>query len=446
MRPVKVKEASVAFRDLKYRTPLKFGSGIVDAVTDVVASVEVEMPQGDRAVGHGEILLGDLWAFPSEVIGHEARDAAMRWLTVRVARWLEKESPSDHPLAIGEAIKEAAGAIAADVTCDLNLPEPIPPLAAMVCLSPLDAAVHDAFGKAYQIDTYDGYGPGMCDDLSRWLGGDFRGRYLSEFITGEYRSPIPLWHLVGGLDKLRREEKTPGDPHDGLPVSLDEWIERDGVFCFKIKLRGNDLEWDLTRTQEVFAVARECSAKRGCEKLFLSVDTNEQCESPEYCVAFLKELRAASPEAFDALLYLEQPTERDLGRQSFDMRPVAAIKPVVADEGIQQLDDMDVAFELGWSGTALKTCKGQTFALLTAAKTAAAGKIYTIQDLTNPGLALMHSVGMAARLSPLKGVEANARQFIPFANESIAERFPGLVNIREGVAHWPDKSAFGLGY
>jgi hypothetical protein len=103
---------------------------------------------------------------------------------------------------------------------------------------------------------------------------------------------------------------------------------------------------------------------------------------------------------------------------------------------------------LGWSGVALKTCKGHTGALLTAAKTAAAGKIYSVQDLTNPGLALIHSVGMAARLSPLKGVEANARQFIPQANETIEDPAfqAGLVNIRDGFARWPVQGAVGLGY
>jgi L-alanine-DL-glutamate epimerase-like enolase superfamily enzyme len=313
-------------------------------------------------------------------------------------------------------------------------------------MSPLDAAVHDAFGMACALDTYKGYGPEMCCDLSRWLGEEFRGRYLSEFIRPEYRTPIPIWHLVGGLDKLRREQKTSEDPNDGLPVSLDEWIEKDRVFCFKIKLRGNDLEWDLRRTREVFEVARGCLAATGQNELFLSVDTNEQCESPEYCVEFLSKLQEISPQAFDALLYLEQPTERDLRKQSFDMTSVAAIKPVVADEGIVHLEDVDAAIALGWSGVALKTCKGHTSSLLTAAKTAAAGRMYTVQDLTNPGLALIHSVGLAARLSPLKGVEANARQFIPQANVSIADRFPGLVNIHDGLALWPQCTPTGLGY
>jgi L-alanine-DL-glutamate epimerase-like enolase superfamily enzyme len=348
-------------------------------------------------------------------------------------------------------LKEAGIRIAADITREFYLGEPIPPLAALVCVSPLDVAVHDAFGKAYGIDTYDGYAPEMCCDLSRWLGEDFRGRYLNDFISPEYRTPIPIWHLVGGLDKLRRGEKRDDDPDDGLPVSLDEWIARDGVFCFKVKLRGNDLDWDLDRTKEVFEVARRSLLKKGIDALYLSVDMNEQCESPEYCVEFLEKLRGdpnTGRDAFDALLFLEQPVERNLRNRSFDMRPVARIKPVLADEGIVHLEDVDVAFELGWSGVALKTCKGHSCALLTAAKTAAAGKIYTVQDLTNPGLALIHSVGMAARLSPLKGVEANARQFIPQANDTIEDPAfqAGLVNIRDGFARWPRQGAVGLGY
>ena len=451
MNRVKVKSASVAFVDVDYRTPLKFGSGIVDTVTDVVATVEVETPEGRRAAGKGEILLGDLWAFQGTHLDHAARDAAMRVLTFRASHWLEQSEVEDHPLGIGMMLKEQGIQIGEDITREFYLGEPIPALAVLVCVSPLDAAIHDAFGKAHGIDAYDGCGPEMCCDLSRWLGEDFHDRYLSDFISPEYRSPIPVWHLVGGLDKLCEGEKGPHDPNDGIPVSLDEWIAHDGVFCLKVKLRGNDLAWDLDRTKQVFKVAKETLLKKGIDVLYLSVDMNEQCRSPEYCVEFLEKLRGdpnAGRDAFDALLFLEQPVERDLRNRSFDMRPVARLKPVLADEGIVSLEDVDVAFELGWSGVALKTCKGHSCALLTAAKTAAAGKIYSVQDLTNPGLALIHSIGMAARLSPLKGVEANARQFIPQANDSIEDPAfqAGLVNIRDGFARWPAQGTVGLGY
>ena len=37
----------------------------------------------------------------------------------------------------------------------------------------------------------------------------------------------------------------------GFPVTLDEWIERDGLTFLKIKLRGDDAEWDLERIVQV---------------------------------------------------------------------------------------------------------------------------------------------------------------------------------------------------
>ena len=43
---------------------------------------------------------------------------------------------------------------------------------------------------------------------------------------------------------------------------------------------------------------------------------------------------------------------------------------------------------------------------------------YAVQDLTNPSLAMIESVGLAARIHTIKGVEANSRQFFPKANEA----------------------------
>jgi len=43
------------------------------------------------------------------------------------------------------------------------------------------------------------------------------------------------------LDKLRASEVGADAPRDGRPNSLDAWIEQDGVYCLKVKLRGTDL-------------------------------------------------------------------------------------------------------------------------------------------------------------------------------------------------------------
>ena len=87
--------------------------------------------------------------------------------------------------------------------------------------------------------------------VSGYLGQRFAGRYLAEFVREACKPSLPVFHLVGGLAKLRRSEMDEADPQDGLPSSLDEWILHDGLRCLKVKLRGNDLQWDLERLLEV---------------------------------------------------------------------------------------------------------------------------------------------------------------------------------------------------
>jgi hypothetical protein len=116
------------------------------------------------------------------------------------------------------------------------------------------------------------------------------------------------------------------------------------------------------------------------------------------------------------------------------------------DESLTGLADMDLALELGWSGIALKACKCQSVELLLAARAEQAGVPYAIQDLTNPALALLHSVGMAARLHPIMGVEANSAQFFPAASEPEAAVHPGVFYRQEGMLDTSTLQGPGLGY
>jgi len=193
-------------------------------------------------------------------------------------------------------------------------------------------------------------------------------------------------------------------------------------------------------------VAREAHARMGEERLHLSADTNEMCESPDYVVALLERVREREARVFDQTLYVEQPTERELAARRFDMRPLARLKPVLVDESLTGLADLDLALELGWSGVALKACKCQSAALVLAARAEEAGIPYSIQDLTNPALALVQSVGLAARLNPIMGVEANSHQFFPAASEPEAAVHPGIFRRREGVLRTRSLRGPGLGY
>ncbi|UCH35525.1 MAG: hypothetical protein JSV65_04010 [Armatimonadota bacterium] len=440
---VRIVEVEPRFEEEAFRTPLVLATGMVRTATSLTVRVRVENGYGRTAEGWGNILLGCAWAYPSEDLAPEERDAAMREVVRLFCRKAAQCPVQAHPLELYLELRPELSGVAEEVSRRRSLPQKIPTLAALVCGSPVDAAVHDGFGRVNAISAYDGCGREFMErDLSAYLGPDFDGRYPADYLRRDYAPELPVFHVVGGVDKLTREELTPDDPRDGLPNCLEDWIERDGVFCLKLKLRGNDLEWDVERFKQVVEVLKSRAVGDFC----LTADPNEVCESPQYCIELLRRLEAECPIAFERLLYLEQPTARDLAADEFDMQELAAIRPVMIDESATDTEAVDLARRLGWSGVALKTCKGHSAMLLCIAKAAEARMLYGVQDLTNPGLALVHSAGLAARSYPVRGVEYNARQYVPWAAQDVQRAHESLFRVRDGRIRAETLSAIGLGY
>jgi hypothetical protein len=96
------------------------------------------------------------------------------------------------------------------------------------------------------------------------------------------------------------------------------------------------------------------------------------------------------------------------------------------------LDALLLAREMGYTGAALKACKGQSQTLLLAAATQKYKMFRCVQDLTCPGAALVHSVGIAAHVPGVTALEANAREYVPAANRGWEKRFPGIFEVRNG--------------
>ncbi len=177
----------------------------------------------------------------------------------------------------------------------------------------------------------------------------------------------------------------------------------------------------------------------------LSIDSNEGNPNTASVLDYLTRLRADDEQAFRALAYLEQPTERDIVAYDYDWHHIAALKPVLLDEGLTSLDLLARAKQRGWSGLALKTCKGHSFILAAAAWARQHGLLLSMQDLTNPGLAAIHAALLAARINTINGVELNANQFTPAANEDWLPRLADLFEPRNGMHHLPKTNTPGLG-
>lgn len=441
---ITIKEIETTFEPMPFRTPLKFGSVVIESWDFCRVRCLAANGRGRAAEGWGGIFIADGWAWPKPPPDSPAKVSVMRDIAVEFGKSLV--GSKGHPVNIMFSARPYLERLRREKSQKAGADVPV--LAALVAASAADAAVHDAFGVVNGIPTYDGYGPDFIDhDLSTYLGPKYRGRYVADFLRGAYKPTIPLVHLVGGLDKLREAEIDDSDPDDGLPVSLDQWIRRDGIFCLKVKLRGNDLQWDIRRLLEVFHLAEETLPPEKRDSIAMTADANEICPNAEYAVEMLTRVREASPRAFDAIKYVEQLTSRDMETNPYDVSEVATLKPVLLDEGLTSLEALDQALRLGWSGPALKTCKGHTEALLTLARAEMEGLPYSVQDLTNPSIALLHSVGFAARTNCLVGVESNARQFVrSYASEKDRETHPGIFTIRNGLADTTTLTNLGLGY
>jgi L-alanine-DL-glutamate epimerase-like enolase superfamily enzyme len=430
---VRIAEVRHGYEDWVYRAPYKFGGRIVDKVTILNVRCRVETRGGHGAWGFGSMTLGNMWAFPSPTMPYEVTLGAMKALAERITRIAGQCTEVGHPLDLDLVLEPEYLAAAASVSRELKLDQPIPKLCTLVVGSAFDAALHDAFGKVHGRNVYATYGPElMTHDLSRYLGGEFKGDRLDRYLLREPPERIPLFHSVGGLDPL--EAKDVKEPiGDGLPETLPEWIRFNGLVRVKIKLSGEDLGWDVERTLRIDRVAAETQARRGVKDWKYCLDFNERCPNVGYVLDFLRRVRAGTPQGFARILYVEQPTARDLEASRANvMHEAARLRPVVIDESLTGLDSLRLARAMGYNGVALKACKGQSQAVLMAAAARKYGMFLCVQDLTCPGASLIHSVGISAHVPAVAGIEANARQYVPAANRPWAERFPGIFDVTDG--------------
>lgn len=443
---IAIRSVDLHFLETEMRVPLKFGAQVVDAVTCGRARVVVETADGRQVEGWGETPLAVAWVWPSD-LSYEDRHEALKSFTIRLAEELASFPAKGHAFEIGhEFIEGRLHEIQDAFNADREAGAGIPHLAALVCFSLFDIALHDAFGKAVGKPTFQTYTADyLARDLSHYLepdaeGVSFSGLYPADFLAEEPTNPLPVWHLVGGLDALEEEDLTGSEPDDGYPVLLRDWIRQDGLDCLKVKLRGNDAVWDTERLIRIGRIAREEGVT------WLTADFNCTVTDPDYVNDILDALKDEDPVTYQKMLYVEQPFPYDLEANRIDVRSVSARKPLFLDESAHDWRYVRLGRRLGWSGVALKTCKTLTGALLSLCWAKTHGMTLMVQDLTNPMLAQIPHFLLAAHAGTIMGVESNGMQFYPEASAPDREVHPGLYRRQKGVLDGSTLSGSGFGY
>ncbi len=438
-RHVRIVEVEPFFSVERPAGTFSFGASTAGDLTLAHVRVRIEDRRGRSAEGWGAIFLSHPWAFPGPNPDGPTKDRLMRTLVTACGQCLAGSGLYGHPLDHFLAIEPELATIASETASEHDVAVPVPALFNLVSLSPIDAAIHDAYGNLHGVSSYDALGPDDLGwDLSRPLGKHFGGMYPGDAVRNAPVNRVPVSHTVGAVDPLTAA----GAGENTIPA-LEEWIRRDGVQSFKVKLKGQDLDWDVGRIVDVYRVA---DFARGDGRARIFADLNEQAPSVEYIHALLDEVEARDPDARAALDALEQPLSRYLDEGAPSLVSVSARIPVVLDEGLTSLASIDQALELGWSGIALKTCKTQSLMLLALARATHDRIHVSVQDLTNPGIALLQSVGLAARLPVTRPLETNARQYYPETSSPEASMFPGIYHVHDGHVMTAGLDGPGLGY
>ena len=430
------------------RVPLKFGSGVVTEVVCARVCIEVETADGRRVEGWGETPLSVQWVWPSAE-SYQCRMEVMEAFCNRLTEAYARFESRGHAFEIGHRFLEE---VLPGLCAAFNAEQPellrMPTLAGIVCASPFDIALHDAYGVANGVPVYSTYcSPWMEYDLSHYLTPaadafdvDFKGRFPAEYFRNVPEKRLLAWHLVGGLDPLIAGDPGSETRPDEYPLTLGEWIARDGLEALKIKLRGNDEEWDFERLKKVCELGLPMGVK------LFTADFNCTVTDPGYVNGILDRVKVEVPELWSRLAYVEQPFPYELEEHPIDVHSVSRRVPLFLDESAHDWRFVRLGRELGWNGVALKTCKTQTGALLSLCWAKAHGMTIMVQDLSNPMLAQIPHLLLASHAPTLAGVETNGMQFYPKASEIESKVHPGIYSRVEGRVDLGSIGGPGFGY
>jgi hypothetical protein len=191
---------------------------------------------------------------------------------------------------------------------------------------------------------------------------------------------------------------------DGLPETLEEYIEVDDIRYVKCKL-GGDPEADLDRIGRIASVL-----DAGLTEYGVTLDANEQYRSIDALERLWIELNERPDlETFtDNIICIEQPLDRDIALSPAvgEMLDEWDGPPLIIDESDGAIDSFRTALDLGYHGTSVKSCKGIFKGLINAclaeyrSDTDDRRYLLTGEDLTTIGpvsleedLALMATLG-----------------------------------------------------
>jgi hypothetical protein len=189
---------------------------------------------------------------------------------------------------------------------------------------------------------------------------------LERLERGPVLRNLPKWqvfvrHTIGLLDPLTLDDLAAEQrPNVGLPETFEDYIRREGVRYFKVKISG-DVDADLKRLAKIWELVSTAPQPS------LTLDANEAYDDLDLFASFVRRLEKEQLGLFQHILFIEQPLSRKIALQESaakQIRKIGEIKPLVIDESDGFVGAYRRAHELGYAGVSHKNCKGVFKSLL----------------------------------------------------------------------------------
>src|SRR5262249_8168243 len=123
-----VEEVQTSYEHFRYRAPIKFAGAVLDRVTLLNVQVLVRNRAGAKAHGFGSMPLGNVWSFPSRVLGYDTTLGAMQAMAGKFAQLIRDSKQTGHPIEINHALEQELFKAAGQISREQDLAEPIPKL------------------------------------------------------------------------------------------------------------------------------------------------------------------------------------------------------------------------------------------------------------------------------------------------------------------------------
>jgi len=233
----------------------------------------------------------------------------------------------------------------------------IPPLLASFGVSLVERAAIDGYCRAQNVSFRDAVRANTLGIRLGTLHTELTDRSPAELLPPLPLSRIVIRHTVGLGDSLVAGDGAGAVPHDNLPSTLGEWIQRDGLRRFKVKVSG-ERRADLERLGRIGSVLETAAGDYR-----LTIDGNEQFADVTALQSFWEDAIASAGMAqlHHRIDYVEQPLPRELALSADTFAELEAWpgRPrLIIDESDDSLDAVSRAIDAGYDGGAFKSSKG----------------------------------------------------------------------------------------